>query len=268
MNELLNKAIDKANWRRLKRASHYTPSAAQAEANDRWKRLSAYGGSYSHSARRRVAEEDRLLAAERRAAAEKRFNDEMAHQREKEKIVLQGKRDIALEKEKGAWQKDVAFTNKLATDAMHNDKSTEYLLKKDALDAAREERQHTRALELAREQAKSAAAADQAKRDHELRIEQEKTHRELLNGDDKRAEHFKRGKEFFDMAKRAESGNISPYDLEKLDRKIDQDDENYDTPEKKAKAKAAYRLKLSDPAFVKALMEEYKKEMAAAGYTL
>lgn len=240
-------------------------SAAQMRAKKRWDRERAYGGT--HSAKRRVMEEDRLLAAERRAAAEKRFNDSMAHQREKEKIVLQGKRDIALEKEKGAWQIDVARQNRAGVEAAHNDKSTSYLKEKDALDTARENKQHARALGLAREQAKSAAAADQAKRDHELRMEQEKTNREILKGDDKRAEHFKRAKEFFDMAKRAESGNMSAGDMAALDRRID-DDSRYDTPEKKAQAKAAYRSKVGDPAMVKALMEEYKKEMAAAGYTL
>ncbi len=241
-------------------------SAAQMRAKKRWDRERDYGGT--HSAKRRVAEEDRLLAAERRAAAEKRFNDSMTHQREKEKIVLQGKRDIKVEKEKGTWQENVARQNRLGMGAAHNDKSIDYLEKKDALDTAREEKHHTRALELEREKAKGAAAADQAKRDHELRMEREKTQREILKGDDKRAEHFKRGKEFFDMAKRAESGNMSAEDLQKLDYRIDQDNKVYDTPEKKAQAKAAYRTKLSDPAMVKALMEEYKKEMAAAGYTL
>lgn len=241
-------------------------SAAQMRAKKRWDRERAYGGT--HRAKRRVMEEDRLLAAERRAAAEKRFNDSMAHQREKEKIVLQGKRDIAVEKVKGAWQLGVARENRAGVEAAHNDKSTSYLKEKDALDAAREEKQHARALELEREKAKGAAAADQAKRDHELRLEQEKTNREILKGDDKRAEHFKRGKEFFDMAKRAESGNMSAEDLQRLDYRIDKDDEVYDTPEKKAQAKAAYRSKVGDPVMVKALMEEYKKEMAAAGYTL
>ena len=69
------------------------------------------------------------------------------------------------------------------------------------------------------------------------------------------------------MAKRAESGNMSAEDMAALDRRID-NDPRYDTPEKKAQAKAAYRSKVGDPAMVKALMEEYKKEMAAAGYTL
>lgn len=238
-------------------------SAAQMRAKNRWDRERDYGGT--HSAKRRVMEEDRLLAAERRAVAEKRFNDSMAHQREKEKIILQGKRDIAVEKEKGTWQEKVAEAQ---FDAPYSYLAREMLKEKDALDAAREEKQHTRALELEREKAKGAAAADQAKRDHELRMEQEKTQREILKGDDKRAEHFKRGKEFFDMAKRAESGNMSAEDLQRLDNKIDRDDTVYDTPEKKAQAKAAYRTKLSDPAMVKALMEEYKKEMAAAGYTL
>ena len=240
-------------------------SAAQMRAKNRWDRERAYGGT--HRAKRRVMEEDRLLAAERRAAAEKRFNDSMAHQREKEKIDLQGKRDIALEKEKGAWQIDVAKQNRAGVEAAHNDKSTSYLKAKDALDTARENKQHARALELERERAKGAAAADQAKRDHELRMEHEKTNREILKGDDKRAEHFKRAKEFFDMAKRAESGNMSAEDMAALDRRID-NDPRYDTPEKKAQAKAAYRSKVGDPAMVKALMEEYKKERAAAGYTL
>ena len=240
-------------------------SAAQMRAKNRWDRERDYGGT--HSAKRRVMEEDRLLAAERRAAAEKRFNDSMAHQREKEKIILQGKRDIAVEKAKGTWQEEVARQGRYGMEAAHNDKSTRYLEKKDALDVAREEKQHARALELEREKAKGAAAAEQAKRDHELRMEQEKTQREILKGDDKRAEHFKRGKEFFDMAKRAESGNMSAEDMAALDRRID-NDPRYDTPEKKAQAKAAYRSKVGDPALVKALMEEYKKEMAAAGYTL
>ena len=237
-------------------------SAAQMRAKNRWDRERAYGGT--HSAKRRVMEEDRLLAAERRAAAEKRFNDSMAHQREKEKIVLQGKRDIAVEKEKGKWQEKVTEAQ---FDAPYSYSAREMLKEKDALDTAREEKQHTRALELEREKAKGAAAADQAKRDHELRMEKEKTQREILKGDDKRAEHFKRGKEFFDMAKRAESGNMSAEDMAALDRRID-NDPRYDTPEKKAQAKAAYRSKVGDPAMVKALMEEYKKEMAAAGYTL
>ena len=244
-------------------------SAAQMRAKNRWDRERDYGGT--HSAKRRVMEEDRqedrLLAAERRAVAEKRFNDSMAHQREKEKIILQGKRDIAIEKEKGTWQEAIATHHRYGMEAAHNDKSTRYLRDKDALDAAREEKQHMRALELERERAKDAAAADQAKRDHELRMEKEKTEREILKGDDKRADHFKRGKEFFDMAKRAESGNMSAEDMAALDRRID-NDPRYDTPEKKAQAKAAYRSKVGDPALVKALMEEYKKEMAAAGYTL
>ena len=240
-------------------------SAAQMRAKNRWDRERDYGGT--HSAKRRVMEEDRLLAAERRAAAEKRFNDSMAHQREKEKIVLQGKRDIAVEKKKGAWQEEVARQNRYGVEAAHRDKSSNYLREKDAIDAAREEKQHARALELERERAKGAAAAEQAKLDHELRMEKEKTQREILKGDDKRAEHFKRGKEFFDMAKRAESGNMSAEDMRNLDEKID-NDKRYDTPEKKAQAKAAYRSKVGDPAMVKALMEEYKKEMAAAGYTL
>ena len=240
-------------------------SAAQMRAKNRWDRERDYGGT--HRAKRRVMEEDRLLAAERRAAAEKRFTDSMAHQREKEKIVLQGERDIAIEKEKSMGQWEVARQNRYGMEAAHNDKSISYLEKKDALDAAREEKQYTRALELEREKAKGAAAAEQAKRDHELRMEQEKTQREILKGDDKRTEHFKRGKEFFDMAKRAESGNMSAEDMAALDRRID-NDPRYDTPEKKAQAKAAYRSKVGDPAMVKALMEEYKKEMAAAGYTL
>ena len=241
-------------------------SAAQMRAKNRWDRERNYGGT--HSAKRRVMEEDRILAAERRAAAEKRFNDSMAHQREKEKIVLQGKRDIALEKQKGDWQVGVAKQNRLGMDAAHNDKSVYYLKEKDALDAAREEKQHARALELERERAKGAAAADQAKRDHELRMEKEKTEREILKGDDKRADHFKRGKEFFDMAKRAESGNMSADDMQMLDRRIDDDDKYYPTPEAKAQAKAAYRSKVGDPVMVKALMGEYREEMAAAGYTL
>lgn len=237
-------------------------SAAQMRAKKRWDRERDYGGT--HSAKRRVMEEDRLLAAERRAAAEKRFNDSMAHKREKEKIVLQGKRDIAVEKEKGMWQEKVAEAQFAAP---YGYSAREMLKEKDALDAAREEKQYTRTLELEREKAKGAAAAKQAERDHELRMEQEKTQREILKGDDKRAEHFKRGKEFFDMAKRAESGNMSAEDMAALDRRID-NDPRYDTPEKKAQAKAAYRSKVGDPAMVKALMEEYKKEMAAAGYTL
>lgn len=252
-------------------------SEAQMRAKERWDRIRAYGGTAS--AKRRVAEEDFQAAQERRNRRMRVADDLREHRQQREMTILEGRRDLALERQRGANQVSQAAEtgrwNEAVAKAPYSREAIDFARESDAIAVARERREHERALALDkrltdREIQKTTLtnAMELQKAEIDAETKRAEAFFKSIEGDKTRATKFKEGMDLLNAANRMKDGNMDPKDLRLLEAQIDRDTATYPTPADKAKAKAALRSYANDPNWVNLFYAEASKTLGEVGYTI
>lgn len=276
MNDVLQRAANQASWNRMRRVSMIEPSAKQKEAEARWNKIRDYGGT--HGAKARVQAEFQAksdaIDAERRKQEQARWL--VKQDRLKNRDTIKG--ELLKVNATGAWQaktaEETAYGAIKAAEAPYSVDAREFAKQKDALDAAREEKQHLRALEIkkmdeesAKRSAEASAAMKQAELENAYRIEKEKTNQEVLkSGNQKQKDAFARYKDLSNLRMKAENSGLDGDDLVKLDAYIDSQ-YSEKSEEERMIMKRNLRTKSRDPQFIQVLTDELERAGKEAGLT-